>query len=94
MQDFNENALHSLLERRKFLKKTGLGGLGIAGASLLGSRALAVPAAAQVPGPGTPVPLSANDVAILNFALTWNIWRRNSIPWQLPATPSRKKVSV
>jgi hypothetical protein len=67
MQDFKEDVLNSLMERRKFLKATSLATVGIAGASLLGG---ALPMAAQGPGsPGSPVPLSANDAAILNFAL-------------------------
>ncbi|MHB8410475.1 MAG: ferritin-like domain-containing protein [Candidatus Acidiferrales bacterium] len=54
--------------RRKFLKTTGMG---IAGASLLGGVATSllssVPALASTPG-GT-ITLSANDIAVLNFAL-------------------------
>lgn len=58
------------VDRRKFLKGTGLAGIGIAASSLLGSALVSsVPALAQLPGPGSSVTLSANDLAILNFAL-------------------------
>ena len=57
------------VDRRKFLKGTGALGLGIAGVSMLGTALISsVPALAQQ-SPGTPVSLSANDAAILNFAL-------------------------
>jgi hypothetical protein len=72
MQELNEDVRNSLLERKKFLKATGLGSLSIAGASLFGGAvSLAVPATAQVPGPGKPVTLSANDAAILTRRLQW-----------------------
>lgn len=57
------------VDRRKFLKGTGALGLGIAGVSMLGTALISsVPALAQQ-SPGTPVSLSANDAAVLNFAL-------------------------
>jgi hypothetical protein len=68
MQKSNEAILESLLKRRSFLKNTGIAGLGVAGTALLGTAGLsAIPTAAS--GVGSPVTLSANDVAILNFAL-------------------------
>lgn len=55
--------------RRSFLKGAGLAGGAIAGASLLGTALVSsVPALAQQK-PGSPLNLSANDVAVLNFAL-------------------------
>lgn len=57
-------------DRRTFLKRTGLAGLAIAGASVLGGTTLSsIRTFAQLPPPGGSVKLSANDVAILNFAL-------------------------
>lgn len=56
--------------RRTFLKKTGFTSLAIAGASVLGGATLSsISTLAQLPPPGSPVKLSANDLAILNFAL-------------------------
>ena len=54
--------------RRKFLKTTGMG---IAGASLRGGVATSLlsPAPALASTPGGTITLSANDIAILNFAL-------------------------
>jgi Ferritin-like domain len=71
MQDFDQDRLDAVLERRKFLKATSLAGLSVAGVAFLGGAAMAaVPSRAQGPGsPGSPVSLSATDVAILNFAL-------------------------
>ncbi len=56
--------------RRDFLKKTGIADLGIAGTTLLaGAGSIVYAPAAEGQGPGQPVVLSANDAAILNFAL-------------------------
>lgn len=56
------------VDRRNFLKRTGLTGLGIAGASMLGNTLLAS-ASTLAETPGSTVTLSANDIAVLNFAL-------------------------
>jgi Ferritin-like domain len=55
------------VDRRKFLKRTSLAGLGVAGATFLGgaTASLLSPRAAAAGGTA----LSPNDVAILNFAL-------------------------
>jgi hypothetical protein len=62
---------NAVLERRKFLQKTSLAGLSLAGASILGGAALKLDTAeAQEASPAaTAATLSASDVAILNFAL-------------------------
>ncbi len=69
----NSDGVSKLLDRsvnrRKFLKRTSLTGLGIAGASLLGSSTFLSSAPAFAQAPGSPVQLSANDVAVFNFAL-------------------------
>ena len=68
MRECVEKQLVSLLERRKFLKATSLAGLGVAGSALLGSAAVSS-SDVEAQTPGSTVTLSANDVAILNFAL-------------------------
>src|ERR1700688_3403067 len=63
-------AVEDSVNRRKFLRRSGLAGLGVAGSIFLGSAAtllVADPAPAQ--DEAGAVKLSANDVAILNFAL-------------------------
>ena len=68
MRNCVEKQLDSLLERRKFLKATSMAGLGIAGASLLGEAFIRT-SDVQAQTPGGAVTLSANDAAVLNFAL-------------------------
>lgn len=65
------SVLEDCSNRRKFLKRAGFTGLGIAGSTFLGSAAgnllSASPAAAQAAS--STVTLSSNDINILNFAL-------------------------
>ena len=68
MRNCIEKQFDSLLERRKFLKATSMAGLGIAGASLVGGAFIRT-SDVEAQTPGSAVTLSANDAAILNFAL-------------------------
>jgi hypothetical protein len=56
-----------LLNRRNFLRNTGLTGIGLAGAAALGLQSTAAHAASATKVDG--INLSANDIAVLQFAL-------------------------
>lgn len=56
------------VDRRRFLQKSGLAGIGIAGTALLGGTATILGESSASAHPPSS-PLSENDIAILNFAL-------------------------